>query len=160
MASEGRDAMRKAGRTVAFMLVSAVLATAAIFHGSPAPLAEIPWFAAMYEDGGPVCGGSLLAPDRVLTAAHCVQGTAPGDYAFRINGTTHEVRGAYFPANYRIIPSPLLPLVYSASASANDIAIAVSVGPSPNLPPGTTPVASPSDGETTLTVGRGITSPA
>src|SRR3954454_20881263 len=159
MASEGRDAMRKAWRTVAFMLVSAVLATAAIFHGSPAPLAEIPWFAAMYEDGGPVCRGSLLAPDRVLTPAHRVQGTAPGDYAFRINGTTHEVRGAYFPANYRIIPSPLLPLVYSASASANDIAIAVLAEPVTDVTPVTIAATPPADGETTLTVGRGITSP-
>src|SRR4051794_3004690 len=145
MASEGRDAMRKAWRTVAHMLVSAVLATAAIFHGSPAPLNEIPWFASMYQDGGPVCGGSLIAPDRVLTAAHCVQGTSPGDYRFPTNGRAPAARGASFPPNYKLPPSPVLPYVYSASASPNDTAIPVPPEPVTDVAPVTIAATAPAD---------------
>src|SRR5690348_7907896 len=104
------------------MLAAAVLASAAIFHGTPAQNA--PWFASL-EQGGAFCSGSLIAPDRVLTAAHCVQGTGPRTFQVHIQGRALAVKAMYFPRNYRIIRSPVEPDVYSASASIDDVAIVV-----------------------------------
>ncbi len=134
------------------MLAAAVLASAAIFHGAPATNA--PWFASL-EQGGAFCSGSLIAPDRVLTAAHCVQGAGPRSFDAHVGGRARAVKAIYFPANYRIIPSPVEPDVYSASGSVNDVAIVILKQPVTGvapLPVATTPAA---DGEPTMTVGRG-----
>ena len=103
------------------MLASVLVASAAIFHGAPATNA--PWFASL-EQGGAVCGGSLIAPDRVVTAAHCVQGPAR---QLRRAHRRQRPRGQaiFFPPTYRVIPSPVEPEVYSASASVNDVAIVI-----------------------------------
>ena len=55
----------------------------AIANGDPAPAGTQPWMATIVgkRAGGAVrnerCGATLVAPDRLLTAAHCVEGTGP-----------------------------------------------------------------------------------
>ena len=134
------------------MFAAAVLAFAAIFHGTPAENA--PWFASL-EQGGAFCSGSLIAPDRVLTAAHCVQGSGPRSFQMRIAGRALDVKAIYFPPKYRTIPSPVEPDVFSASASIDDMAVVVLKArqTTPTLPVAATP---PALGEATTTVGIGL----
>ena len=86
------------------------------------PPEQAPWLVTL-TTRGPFCGGALIAPDRVLTAAHCVQGADPDRVRVRIGGVRHAWRGARFPTTYREIPSPVDPDNPSASGTVDDIAV-------------------------------------
>jgi secreted trypsin-like serine protease len=59
----------------------------AVIGGEPLDGQDVPWFASVSG-----CGGTLVAPDRLLTAAHCVGGIAPGDMPQTVvNGETRTV---------------------------------------------------------------------
>lgn len=51
-----------------------------IVGGRLSDTTEYPWAVALVTSASPsaYCGGALVAPDRVVTAAHCVSGYAPG----------------------------------------------------------------------------------
>lgn len=75
--------------------VAAVLASffaaapaSAVTGGIPASR-EYPFMAALFQDGNLYCGSSLIAPDTILTAAHCVDDVRrPGTVTFEIGGRT------------------------------------------------------------------------
>ncbi|MFI6101452.1 S1 family peptidase [Lentzea sp. NPDC051213] len=53
-------------------LVSGGSPADAIVGGTPARVADSPWVVAITTpDGQLICGGALVAPDKVMTAAHC-----------------------------------------------------------------------------------------
>ncbi|CAB9497381.1 Coagulation factor IX (Fragment) [Seminavis robusta] len=69
-----------------------------IVDGARAEPGEFPWFVSLLKDSEtdqPACGGTLIAPNRVLTAGHCVVPdplvTELGPPAFvRLKHTTHS----------------------------------------------------------------------
>jgi secreted trypsin-like serine protease len=140
------------------MIAAALLASASVFHGTPVTPEQAPWLVTL-TTRGPFCGGALIAPDRVLTAAHCVQGADPGHVSVRIRGVRHAWRGAYFPTSYREIPSPVHPEDASASGTVDDIAVIVLAKPVTGV--GVLPVAqgAPVPGEASQTIGTGRTGP-
>jgi Trypsin len=138
------------------MLAASVLAVASVFHGTPVPQEQTPWLVSLTR-AGVACGGSLIAPDRVLTAAHCVQGADPSKLSVRVQGKRRPWRGAIFPTTYRLIPSPVAPDDPHASGSADDLAVILLKAPVDGV--ATLPIADPPPvvGEPSLTVGHGQT---
>lgn len=60
----------------------------AVVGGTPQDRAGVPW----YADVG-VCGGTLIAPDRVMTAEHCVRDRPLDALAAGVAGETRLARG-------------------------------------------------------------------
>jgi secreted trypsin-like serine protease len=80
------------------VLLVAVAPARAVVGGQPVDPATVPWFASV---GG--CGGTLVAPDRVLTAGHCVMhqslSKTSGLSAVVVGGVARDVTGfAMHPA--------------------------------------------------------------
>lgn len=65
-------------------------ATGDIVNGTPASVNEYPYFAAIQtSSGGTFCGGTLISPTKVISAAHCFDPVpAPSTRRVRIGGTT------------------------------------------------------------------------
>lgn len=57
------------------VLAAATASAEAIVGGRPASR-PYPWMVSLQDGGGHFCGGSLVRPDWVLTAAHCIEGTS------------------------------------------------------------------------------------
>ncbi|XP_070393998.1 transmembrane protease serine 3-like [Dermacentor albipictus] len=45
-----------------------------IVGGRPAKQCEFPWQVSLQVNGYHICGGSIISPDTVVTAAHCLSG--------------------------------------------------------------------------------------
>lgn len=95
-----------------------------------------PWLATLAVKGdGPLlqrasCGGALIAPDRVLTAAHCVDGVDVQRVEVHLGssvlskdpGTVRDVRSATRHPRYKLLPSPADPGRPELSSAAYDMA--------------------------------------
>ena len=80
---------------LACALVALPCATASAVVGGHAASRDFSYMAALRLDGGFICGASLIGPDRILTAAHCVlDGSSPVDPS-RLSFTVgrHQLEG-------------------------------------------------------------------
>jgi secreted trypsin-like serine protease len=81
--------------TCAVLLVLAAPAQAVV-GGSPQDPAEVPW----YADVG-ICGGTLIAPDRVMTAEHCVRNRSLDQLGVSVAGTMRAARGVTYAPGWQ-----------------------------------------------------------
>ncbi len=119
--------VRKGLRTFAVLVtVTAALASTlmlaapsgAIVAGRNADVGEYPWMVALRSGGGQFCGGSIIAPDTVVTAAHCVEGMGAGDIRVQAGVVDLGDRGQRIQVD-RIVRHP----EYNTNTVASDIAL-------------------------------------
>jgi len=60
-----------------------------VIAGENAKKGAWPWQILMLNNGRPMCGGSLIAPQWVVTAAHCVYGSESRPYAYKVRVGEH-----------------------------------------------------------------------
>ena len=124
----------------------------AVVGGEPAKRSASPWYAEL-----PFCGGALIAPDRVATAAHCVAGLPLRDIAAIRLGSGAERRASGISVQPDYLRRALAGTA-NRDAPADDIAIVVLDAPVPGVRPLTLPVKAPARGTRGLLLGRGQTS--
>ncbi|KAJ8726726.1 hypothetical protein PYW08_015123 [Mythimna loreyi] len=64
-----------------------------IIGGRPTSINRHPYQVSMVLNGNSFCGGFIISPDYVLTAAHCVQNTSPRAIRLRVGSTRRDTGG-------------------------------------------------------------------
>ncbi|XP_031328954.1 trypsin beta-like [Photinus pyralis] len=64
-----------------------------IVGGKPVKIEEYPYQVSLQSDGSHICGGSIIGPTKVLTAAHCTSGPYASSLSIRHSSTYRGVKG-------------------------------------------------------------------
>lgn len=84
----GRSTVRRLVSILAALVLAATggsVAAAApgqpsIVGGEPAAIEDFPWTVSIFKGEGPWCGASLVAPTKLVSAAHCFHGDEDAEY--------------------------------------------------------------------------------
>ncbi|MEV5647001.1 serine protease [Nocardia sp. NPDC052254] len=137
--------MTKLSRRAALVAAAAITcalgqttAAHAVVGGTPAQASDHPWLAAIgspayaTRPGGQFCAGTLIAPDRIVTAAHCgvLARTLPGTTATFGRGDNAAGGGLTVAiADVRTHPDFRVSLFGTDLAFHNDVAVLVLAAP-------------------------------
>lgn len=89
-----------------------------IVGGRQISISEAPWQVAIIQSNTFICGGSVISPSWVLTAAHCIYGNVSKRHAVRAGSDNFKIGG-----QLRIIDRVTYHGGYNPKTSVNDIAL-------------------------------------
>ncbi|KAK7788793.1 hypothetical protein R5R35_014113 [Gryllus longicercus] len=97
---------------------------------SEAQFGEFPWMIAVLRDTDEKknvyqCGGALIHPKAVITAAHCVVGKRPSQMKIRAGEWDTQTKNELFPHQDRKVAHILAHREYYAGALYNDVALMI-----------------------------------
>ncbi|XP_039946858.1 transmembrane protease serine 2 isoform X2 [Hirundo rustica] len=93
-----------------------------IVGGSGAVLGQWPWQVSLHVQGTHVCGGSIITPRWIVTAAHCVEGRLSDPHSWKVYAGILNQDEMLFRSGYRvqqIISHPY----YDTDSKDNDVAL-------------------------------------
>ncbi|MCP3804364.1 serine protease [Allokutzneria sp. A3M-2-11 16] len=109
-----------------------------IVGGSPATTQQYPWTVALIYNGTQWCGGTLVAPNKVVTAAHCTVGKAPSTWQIAAGRTDLRTGEGVLAKVTKIWQHPN----YRSVTQGDDVAVMTL---DQNLPYKTLPLATAAD---------------
>lgn len=120
----------------------------AVAGGATVDIATVPFVASTTN-----CTGTLIAPDRILTAAHCVEGVDPDSTYVIVGADAHDVRAVPETAHYAIkgyssargfgLAFPFAHRRPQNATAVNDVALVVLANPVAGVQP--VAIAGPGD---------------